>query len=168
MMRHLFRSRAALDELRANSVRRALRVAACIAACAALAACDEKLSSITGPTPNLEPTFSSINENILQATDSSGRSACVACHTDQGRTPSGGLNLSTSAAYNSLVGVSSRGKPGSILVVPGDPASSYLIAKLKGSAGIAGLRMPRTGPPYLTDGQIQVIERWIALGAKND
>jgi hypothetical protein len=31
-----------------------------------------------------------------------------------------------------------------------------------------GLRMPRTGPPYLTDGQIEVIERWIEQGAKNN
>jgi hypothetical protein len=25
--------------------------------------------------------------------------------------------------------------------------------------------MPFTGPPYLTDGQILIIRRWIALGA---
>jgi hypothetical protein len=34
--------------------------------------CDEKLSDLTGPTPNLSPTFSSI-EGHLQHTRSSGR-----------------------------------------------------------------------------------------------
>jgi len=28
--------------------------------------------------------------------------------------------------------------------------------------------MTRGGPPYLTDGQLLVLRRWIALGAKND
>jgi hypothetical protein len=30
------------------------------------------------------------------------------------------------------------------------------------------VRMPQIGPPYLTDGQILVIKRWIELGAHND
>jgi len=30
-----------------------------------------------------------------------------------------------------------------------------------------GDRMPRLGP-YLSDGQIRIIRRWIELGAKND
>jgi hypothetical protein len=65
------------------------------------------------------------------------------------------------------VGASSRLKPGAVLVVPGDPENSYLVHKLEGRADIAGLRMPRIGPP-LTDGQIQIIEAWIAQGARND
>jgi hypothetical protein len=31
-----------------------------------------------------------------------------------------------------------------------------------------GERMPRTGGPYLTEGQVAIIKRWIALGAPND
>jgi len=135
--------------------------------CALGAACDEKLSDITGPTTNLNPSFSSINQNILQSSDSSGRSACVQCHTNQGRNPAGGLNLAGDP-YSALVGKPSVGKPGAILVIPGDPESSYLYQKLEGTAGIAGLRMPRNGPPFLTDGQIEVIERWIEEGAKNN
>ena len=52
---------------------------ACVLVCGAacLSACDEKLSSLAGPTPNLEPTFASIQRDIFEATDSSGRSACV-------------------------------------------------------------------------------------------
>jgi hypothetical protein len=133
--------------------------------CALGVACDEKLSSVTGPTPNLNPSFSSINANIFQTTDSSGRSACVTCHG--GARPASGLDLSGNA-YAALVNVPSREKPGQMLVEPGDADSSYLYQKLEGTTGIVGLRMPRNGPPYLTDGQIQVIERWIEEGAKNN
>jgi hypothetical protein len=126
-----------------------------------------KLSNLTGPTPNLSPSFSSIQQNIISSSDSSGRSACTQCHTSTGRTPSGGLDLSVNA-FSALVNVGSRNKSGAILVVPGDPDNSYLIQKLEGAAGIVGLRMPRNGPPYLSDGQIQIVRRWILLGAKND
>jgi hypothetical protein len=132
------------------------------------AACDEKLSDVTGPSPDLKPTFSSISSSVFETTDSSGRQACTTCHTNVGRTPTGGLNLTSGAAYNALVGVASLQKPGEVLVVPGNPDASYLIKKLEGDAGIVGKRMPRNGPPYLTAGEILVIRRWIELGAKND
>jgi hypothetical protein len=130
--------------------------------------CDEKLSDLTGPTPNLQPTLSSIQRDIFEASDSSGRTPCVQCHTNVGRNPSGGLVLLSGASYAALVGASSLERPGLLRVSAGDPASSYLIQKLEGSAGIIGRRMPFNGPPYLTDGQILVIKRWIELGAKND
>ena len=57
------------------------------------AACDQKLSTLAGPTPDLLPTFSSIQKDIFEATDSSGRTTCVTCHTNVGRNPAGGLNL---------------------------------------------------------------------------
>jgi hypothetical protein len=79
-----------------------------------------------------------------------------------------GLNLAPAVAYANLVGVASRGKPGAIRVIAGDPENSYLIHKLEGRPGIVGLRMPFIGPPFLTDGQILVIKRWIELGARND
>jgi hypothetical protein len=130
--------------------------------------CDEKLSDLTGPTPNLQPTFASIQHEILESTDSSGRTPCVQCHTNVGRVPSGGLNLTAGNSYAALVNVASLLKPSATRVIPGDPDGSYLIQKLEGTAGIAGRRMPFNGPPYLTDGQILVIRRWIELGAKND
>ena len=52
-----------------------------LAASRPLTACDEKLSSIAGPTPNLEPTFASIQKEIFETTDSAGRVACTGCHT---------------------------------------------------------------------------------------
>jgi hypothetical protein len=138
-----------------------------VAACLTLSGCDEKLSSLTGPTPDLKPTFSSINAEIFQSSDSSGRSACVGCH-QPGGTAGGVLNLRSEVAYSNLVGVAARLKPGAIRVVPGDPDNSYLIHKIEGSAGIFGLRMPQNGPPYLTEGQILVIRTWIRNGANNN
>jgi hypothetical protein len=131
-------------------------------------ACDEKLSDLAGPTPDLQPTFSSIQREIFNTTDSSGRLACINCHTDQGRTPSGGLVLLDGRSYQALIGVASRFKAGATLVVPGDPDNSYLIQKLDGAPGIVGSRMPRGTGPFLTSGQMQIIRRWIELGAKND
>ena len=144
---------------------------ALLALCAVVvsAACDEKLSDLTGPTPNLQPTLSSIQREIFETTDSSGRLACTGCHTDAGgRTPSSGLNLRSGVAYANLVGVASRGKAGTTRVIPGDPANSYLIHKLEGRADIVGLRMPRGNGPFITQGQTLVIKRWIELGARND
>jgi hypothetical protein len=132
-----------------------------------LAGCDENLSDLTGPTPNLQPTLSSIQQEIFNTTDSSGRQACTNCHTDAGRAPAGGMNLRSGMAYASLVGTGSVGKPGATRVVPGDPVNSYLIHKLEGRADIVGTRMPR-GNTLLTEGQLLVIKRWIELGARND
>jgi hypothetical protein len=126
-----------------------------------------KLSELTGPTPNLSPSFATIQRDIIASSDSSGRASCVGCHTSQGRSPAGALDLSANV-YGALVNAASRQKAGAVLVVPGDPDNSYLIQKLDGTAGIIGLRMPRNGPPFLTDGQVQIIRRWILLGAKND
>ena len=129
------------------------------------AACDEKLSSLAGPTPGLEPTFASIQQQVFEATDSSGRAACITCHSSTGRNPSGGLNLNHDVAYDQLVSFASRGKPTATRVVPGDVDNSYLIQKLEGASGIVGRRMPFAGAPFLTDGQMLILRRWIAIGA---
>lgn len=129
-------------------------------------ACDERLSDVAGPSPNLEPTFSSISREIFQTTDAAGRTACANCHNPGGGAfRQVGLDLSTDAAYNLLVGVPSVQRPDLLRTAPGDPDNSYLVHKIEGRAGITGLRMPRNGPPHLTDGQIQIIRRWIAIGA---
>ena len=132
-------------------------------------ACDEKLSDLAGPSPNLEPTFSSVQREIFEARDAAGRAACTECHTDAGgRTPSGGLNLRHEVAYAALVGVASRGKTGAVRVIAGDADNSYMIQKLEGRSGIVGERMPRTGGPFLTEGQMTILKRWIATGANNN
>jgi hypothetical protein len=78
------------------------------------------------------------------------------------------MNLKAGSAYASLVNVASSGKPGATRVIPGNPSGSYLIQKLEGAPDIVGLRMPRNGPPYLTDAQIALIRQWIQNGAPNN
>jgi len=131
-------------------------------------ACDQSLSSLAGPTPLLEPRFSSIQAQIFESTDSAGRRACVSCHTNVGRTPAAGLMLTHDAAYDQIVNVPSTRKAGAIRVIPGDADNSYLVHKVEGLPDITGVRMPFSGPPYLTDGQILILKRWIALGAPRD
>ena len=128
------------------------------------AGCDESLRDITGPSPDLVPTFESINSEIFQDTDLAGRAACAGCHT--GLIPNITLRFAGGAdVYSQLVNVPSRQRPAMMLVAPGDPENSYLIHKLEGRSGIAGQRMPRGSGPFLTDGQLRVIRRWIEIGA---
>jgi hypothetical protein len=131
-------------------------------------ACDEDIATLAGPTPNLTPTFSSIQTEIFNTTDSSGRLACINCHNAAGRAFTAGLDLASAGAYARLVGVASVQRPGLQRVAPGDPENSYLIHKLDGRPGIIGTRMPRGTGPFLTDGQMRIIRRWIELGANND
>ena len=138
-----------------------------IVTCLTVMACDESLSDLTGPTPNLVPTFSSIQQEIFDTTDASGRQACTTCHNAAGARFSG-LDLSAAVSHANLVNAASRGKPGAVRVIPGDPENSYLIHKLEGRPDIVGQRMPRTTGPFLTDGQLAVIKRWIANGAENN
>jgi hypothetical protein len=138
----------------------------CVAAVTATA-CDESLSKVAGPTPNLAPTFSAIQRDIFEAADSSGRPNCNKCHSTVGRAPSGGLSLDHDVAYSSLVNVASTRKAGATRVIPGDPENSYLVHKIEGRPGIVGGRMPFNGP-FLSDGQILILKRWIANGAPNN
>ena len=128
--------------------------------------CDESLSNLAGPTPNLEPTFSSIQQQIFSSGDSSGRPACTNCHNAIG-SRFNGLDLSPAVSYNNLVNVASRERPDVTRVLPNNPDASYLIHKLEGQSTIAGVRMP-LGGPFLETGQIQIIRRWIEMGAPNN
>lgn len=142
-----------------------IRFCAVVAVAVACAGCDENLSAIAGPTPNLTPTFSSIQRDIFQAADSSGRPSCASCHNPNGGAfRAVGLDLSGDGAYASLVGVASRQKPTLPRVAAGSPDTSYLVHKLEGRADIVGTRMPIRGP-FLSDGQMAIIRRWIQIGA---
>ena len=148
--------------------RKSCALAAVLVPIALSAGCDEKLRDLTGPTPDLQPTFTSIQREIFASTDLAGRTACVNCHTNVGRPAPAGLVLLEGSAYAALVNVPSTTKPGAIRVIPGDPENSYLIHKLEGRPSIVGLRMPRNQGPFLTEGQMLVLERWIAIGAPNN
>jgi hypothetical protein len=154
--------------LLARAMTHSISVVLLVAAALATAACDESLSSIAGPTPNLEPTFSSIQREIFESSDSSGREACVSCHNTVGAQFTGGLNLNHDFAYDQLVSRASTQKPSLLRVAPGNANSSYMIHKLEGTPDILQLRMPRNGPPFLTSGQVTIIRRWIDLGAQRD
>ena len=132
---------------------------------AGTAACDEALSDVTGPTPNLDATFTSIQRDILSAGDSSGRPACVNCHNGNAFVPG---NFTAGNAYAALVGRASVEKPSLLRVAPGDADNSYMVHKLEGGPNIVGERMPRGGGPFLTSGQMLVIRKWIADGAPNN
>ena len=112
------------------------------------------------PGPALQPTFSSINTQVLQVW-------CIGCHSGVGRPPDGGLRLDSSAAYGELVNARSIGKPSAVRVVPGDPNSSYLIHKLEGRSDIIGDRMP-FGGPSLAQTDVDVIRTSITRGAQNN
>jgi hypothetical protein len=135
---------------------------------AGTAGCDEALSSLTGPTPDLKPSFASIQSLIFDQTDSSGRLACTSCHNARGRAFTAGLDLTAGVSYSLLVGVASTERPTLMRVKAGDPENSYIIHKLEGRPSIVGVRMPRGTGPFLTDGQMVVIRRWIENGAVND
>jgi hypothetical protein len=50
-------------------------------------------------------------------------------------------------------------------VVPGDPASSYLVQKMADADGIADDRMPPPDEPPATEEEIALVEAWIRGGA---
>jgi hypothetical protein len=134
-----------------------VRCAGAIAA-STLAACGSgdgfDLASGGGP---LEPTFSSIQANVFTP-------VCEQCHT--GASAPRGLRLDPANSYAMLVGVPSDEIPSILRVKPGDPAASYLIHKLEGTAG-EGERMP-AGLPPLPRTTIDVIRQWITEGALQD
>jgi mono/diheme cytochrome c family protein len=78
---------------------------------------------------------------------------CAVCH--QGEAAPLGLRLDSHAA---IMRGSSRGP----VVRPGKPGESELLRRVRGESQP---RMPLTGPPWLSDGQIATLEQWIASGA---
>ena len=79
--------------------------------------------------------------------------------------PAAGQDLSDAdASFNALVMMPSN-QSALFRVLPGDPDMSYLIEKLEQDMPTGGLRMPRNGPPYLDQADIDVIRQWITDGA---
>lgn len=85
---------------------------------------------------------------------------CAPCHITGA---SGGLSLASgTASYTNLVGhvASAAACADRTRVVPGAAETSYLVQKLRGTAGICGTQMPRGRPP-LAETEIAIIEAWI-------
>ncbi|HVZ75638.1 MAG TPA: hypothetical protein VHJ20_24865 [Polyangia bacterium] len=79
------------------------------------------------------------------------------------------MNLTASGAYAALVGKPATETCGGTLVTSGNPAKSYLYAKITQDTPCDGERMPHQGmirTPPLPDDQIAVFESWIRGGAK--
>lgn len=89
---------------------------------------------------------------------------CVICH-QIGSAPQG-LVLEQGSSFAALVARTSREAAQILLVTPGRPEESYLVAKLEGrqlAAGGQGDQMPLGG--RLDAQSILLIRRWIAEGA---
>jgi mono/diheme cytochrome c family protein len=83
---------------------------------------------------------------------------CAKCHTDQGQMGPApeGFRLTSYA--------STLSKADRVRVVPGNPAASELVRRIRGQARP---RMPFDGPPFLTPNEVTLIEEWIADGARD-
>ena len=79
---------------------------------------------------------------------------CVMCHM--------GENAPLGLRLDSMDGLLKGSQKGPV-VRAGDPAGSELVRRIK---GITQPRMPLTGPPFLSDEEIALIERWVASGLK--
>ena len=111
----------------------------------------------SGPPP-LSADFESLQENIFTP-------ICSVCHA--GASAPEGLRLDAANSYNLLVGVPSTEVPSLLRVKPGDPANSYIIQKLQGTAAV-GAQMPFGCPstqPCLPASTIAFIQQWITNGA---
>ncbi len=106
--------------------------------------------------PYITYSQSEIPDEVLDIFDN--RCAFVGCHA--GTTSPKGLDLGEDFALSSLVNQPSADAAGYLRVKPQDPLRSYLIMKLKGTAGIAGDRMPK-GSDALSQTEIGAIESWI-------
>ncbi len=114
--------------------------------------------------PPSPATFATLQEKIFTP-----GCAISSCH---GAAQSGGLGLAPGEAYGNLVGVAPTNpaalSAGLLRVAPGDPARSFLLAKLQGTLTAGeGDPMPRVGgsvSPRLLD----LVRRWIVAGAPAD
>lgn len=94
--------------------------------------------------------------NDIQPLISRGMGGC-GCHLNG--TKPGGLDLSSLSTLR-MGGFNS----GPQIIVAGDPCSSILYQKLSDTPPF-GSRMPRSGPPFWTTEELQLLHDWIAEGA---
>ena len=118
----------------------------------------------TEPVVTVQPTFTSIQENIFSRSCSSS-----SCHSTF--STRGALVLEADKAYGNLVGIRPDNevarKKGLFRVFPGNPDSSFLLIKLTAPGQGEGDRMPYSNDP-LSQQAIDAIRTWIANGAKRD
>jgi hypothetical protein len=139
-------------------------VAAVVALLASIACAPErKVGELLPASESQAKSFAVVSQEILVP-----RCATSACHS--GSPPAAEPSLDADVAWSTLVGVPSQQASGTTLVEPFAPEQSYLVMKLRGTAGSAGglaTAMP-VGEGALDEADIAAIEAWIANGAPND
>ena len=91
------------------------------------------------------------------------RGGCTNCHTGDGMgIQQSGLDLSNYATLRT-----GGGRSGARIVVDFMPCQSILAQKIQ-TAPPFGRRMPYDGPPYLSTSDIQLVQDWIAEGARDN
>jgi len=106
-------------------------------------------------------TFEQIQTNIFDARCAPG------CHSGGGA--SRGLSLERGRSIGGLVDEPSNEVPGMLRVARGRAVDSYLIVKVAPTdPRRVGNRMPRSGPPFLSNAEIRGLRRWVDAGAAED
>lgn len=114
-------------------------------------------------TPVIPPTITQLQATVFGP-------SCSGCHNgsvDAGGPLPASMNLTSAAAsFRALVDVPSREKPELLRVKPFSPDDSYLVHKIEGRAGIAGVRMPAgcSGATCLDQPTIDQVSAWIGAG----
>jgi hypothetical protein len=124
---------------------------------AAIAAgCTEKL--VSPPPP---PTVLGVPDSIQQVF--TANCALGGCHA--GPTPQQGQDLSDAVtSYANIVGVASHERSQFLRIAPGDSAASYMVMKLRDTAGIGGQPMPLGAYP-MDPSLVIKIAAWAQQGA---
>lgn len=114
----------------------------------------------TGGTGSVTVTENEVTLSEVQKRVFTPSCALANCHDAAApRTP----HLVEGQSWSELVGVQSAVIPSATPVVPGEPTNSYLVLKLNGTIGIAGVQMPfgtNMDPTLVT-----LVEKWILAGA---
>lgn len=141
-----------------------------LGACGALASCSFFEPEIGQPSPPIDAgapvLFGRDIRPLMDRDPTDTARGCKLCHysTESSHigTDATGLDLST------LGGLRRGGNDTRLnIVIPYNPEGSALVQKLRGTFAV-GVRMPKNGPPYWSDEEIQLVETWIAQGAKGD
>lgn len=101
------------------------------------------------------PTFAEVRSEVLVPSCGFG-----SCHG----AGEAGLQIDEDMTADALVDVPSTVQADAILVLPGDPDGSYLLAKMTEASGIDGDVMPPSGA--MSDDRIDMVRDWIAAGAQ--
>lgn len=83
---------------------------------------------------------------------------CTTCH--------GGVKQASEVSFIYREEALGKGKSGEVVVVPGDPAASEMVRRIKNQDPEERMPPPKEHPQPLEPGQIALIERWVKEGAK--